>query len=333
MELGTVVGMDDVNVALERGKAVEDAGFDRLGVPDTKPLTFQACYPVMTALLLRTERIVIGPHISNFVTRHWSVHATTARTFQSLAPGRFFLGFGTGDGAVHQVGLASSRLAEVEESMRGLRTMLPSGPPGPPIHMAFSGPKGMEVAGRHADEVTIGTGIDVGALRDLAARARAARAAAGVTTPLKAWVQIMTYLADTPAEVATMRKALAGIAVHHARFSFEASFDGKNVPQEYQAILRERLARYDFAHHGKSGDNPNGRLFDDHPAIRDYLLDRFCLIGTPDQCARRLETVVREAELDGLWLFTGPKGPGKDAAEAAYRTAIETFGFLRAPRG
>ena len=173
LEFGTVIGLDSVSVALERGKAAEDAGFDRLGVPDTKPLTFQACYPAMTALLLRTRAHEDRPRMSATSSR-----ATGPSMPRAPGPSMTSPPIGSSSASAPAtaqsttLGLPSARLAQMEESMRSLRPMLP---PGAPVRMAFSGPRGMEVAGRHADEVTIGTGLDVGALRELAGRARRAR--------------------------------------------------------------------------------------------------------------------------------------------------------------
>ena len=90
--------------------------------------------------------------------------------------GRLFLGMATDDGAVHSVGLHPATPASFGTYVRDMRTVMPEQTP---IHMAFSGAKGMAVAGRLAAEVTIGTGLNAGALRELAGRARAARSAAG----------------------------------------------------------------------------------------------------------------------------------------------------------
>jgi alkanesulfonate monooxygenase SsuD/methylene tetrahydromethanopterin reductase-like flavin-dependent oxidoreductase (luciferase family) len=329
VELGMPVALYSTKEAVRLAKAIGKAGLDRVAVPDTKPKEFHACYPAMTAMLLETERVIIGPTVSNPVTRHWSVQATTAKAFEELAPGRYFLGFGTGDGSVHSVGLHPAKMKDMEDYMVQMRAIAP---PNVNIHMAFSGPKGMELAGRHGTELTLGVGLDVGAMREMARRARAARTAAGITTPLSMWGQVIVYLADDEAEAQNMRKQFAGICVHLARFSLDFSFEGKNVPEKYQPIIRERMKHYDFAYHGMFGDTPTGRLYDDHPEIRDYIINRFSLIGTRDQCAERLKKVVREAELDGMWLIAGPKVPTPEAISASYREACEVFGDVKTCR-
>ena len=66
-----------------------------------------------------------------------------------------------------------------------------------------------------------------------------------------------------------------------AHFAFAETFASKHVPDEYQPILRECFAGYDYAFHGVAGNaDPNLRAFDDHPEVGDYLLDRMVLVGT-----------------------------------------------------
>jgi len=327
-ELGVITTLPSTKQAIVFAKAAEDAGFNRVGLSDTAPKIYHACYPAVTACLLQTERISVGPYVSNPVARHWSVHGSTAKAFEELAPGRFFLGMATGDGAVHSVGLHPATLAEFEDYVRDMRTIMPEQTR---IHMAFSGSKGMEVAGRLASELTIGTGLDAGALRELARRARAARAAAGVTAPLRIWASAAVYLVDSESEVAEMRRNVSGLAVHGARFAFDFSFDGKNVPEKFHAVIREGMKRYDFAYHGKFGDTPNGRIFDAVPELREALINRFALVGTPAQCAAHLEATIREAELDGVWLMPAPRTPGPEGILASLRLAADTFGHLRQP--
>ena len=204
VELGIVTTLPSTLIAIELAQIAEALGFDRIAFSDTAPLIYHAAYPAVTAVLMRTERIRVGPYVTNPVTRHWSIHTANARAFEDLAPGRFFLGIGTGDGAVHSVGLKPAKLAEFRIAASELRRTLPAGTP---IHMAFSGPKGMAVAGELADEVTIGTGLDVPSLRNLAGLARAARQEAGITTPLKLWLPVPVHFAASADEIPALRAA------------------------------------------------------------------------------------------------------------------------------
>jgi alkanesulfonate monooxygenase SsuD/methylene tetrahydromethanopterin reductase-like flavin-dependent oxidoreductase (luciferase family) len=323
VELGIVTTLPSTRAAVRLGQAADTLGFDRFGVSDTAPLLYHSCYPAVTALLLETKRIRVGPYVTNPVSRHWSVHGATARAFEELAPRRFFLAIAAGDGAVHSVGLKPATLEAFREYTIKLRSVLTQDTP---IHMAFSGPKGLALAGELADEVTIGTGLDPVALRELAARGHGARPHAH--TPLRVWVPAPVYFAESPADPVA-RRAAAGMAMLAARFAFASSFDGKNVPEAYQAIIRRGLARYQFSHHAKDGPNPNAALFDEWPEVRDYLIDRFAVVGTPEQCRERLEHVIREARLDGVWLMpTAPSARDRNT-RSPLEVAAENFLSLR----
>jgi alkanesulfonate monooxygenase SsuD/methylene tetrahydromethanopterin reductase-like flavin-dependent oxidoreductase (luciferase family) len=327
-EYGAITTVPSTKQVVEFAQLVESVGFSRIGIADTAPKIYHAVYPAVTACLLQTERIKVGPYVTNPVSSHWSVHSSSAHAFEELTPGRFFLGFGTGDGAVHSVGMRPATLAYFEDSVIQMRERMP-GRTG--IHMAFSGVKGMDIAGRLATELTIGTGLDVGALRQLALRAREARATAGILSPLRVWAVATIFLAKSESEVKALRRHVRGLANGKARFTLDFSFEGKNVPTAYQAVMRERLSRYDYRFHGKAGENPNAHMFDDFPEIQEYLVDRMLMVGTAQHCVNSLDRLIREAELDGMWISVLPPVGGKTAHMAALREAAAALRDLIAP--
>jgi|GEM_PF-2052731 len=309
VECGVVTTVASTKRAIVFAEAAEALGFSRVGMADTAPKLYHATYPAVTAALMRTSKLAIGPYVTNPVTRHWSVHAGTARALEEIAPGRFFVGMATGDGAVHSVGLKPAKLSDFEEHIREMRTIWPDQAR---IHMAFSGPKGVELAGRYADELTIATGLDAGSITRLSARANSARKEAGIDTPLSIWVNPLAYIVDTEAEVEPMRKSLRTLAYSGARFAFGPSLGNPNstdhnIPDDMKAIMKERLDQYDYAYHGKVGDNPNARLFEDYPEIENYLIDRMVLAGTAEQCLERLQQLIDSVELGGIWFPTIPR--------------------------
>ncbi len=82
--------------AVDLGVQVEAAGFHRLGVscvalwPDT--------YQIQTLIADRTNKIQIGPMVTNPYTRHVAVHASAIATLQEVSNGRAFMGIGVGAG-------------------------------------------------------------------------------------------------------------------------------------------------------------------------------------------------------------------------------------------
>jgi alkanesulfonate monooxygenase SsuD/methylene tetrahydromethanopterin reductase-like flavin-dependent oxidoreductase (luciferase family) len=309
VRLGVINLTHSSRAAVKVAQATEKAGFWGLGMGDTVPKLYQDTYVTITECLAATEQLRMGPTVTNTVTRHWSVLGATARTFGELYPGRFFAGVATGDGACHSVGLTPATWAKVEEDVANVRGWAPDDME---VHIAASGPRGCEAAGRVATDLILGTGLDVTALRTLSARARAARTAAGITEPLRVWAFVSTYVAPDRATADEAWVTQRGRSVGTARFALASTFEDKNVPEEWQPILRERLARYDFSHHGKGDGNVNGLLFDDHPDLQEYLTSRFQLLGTAEECEARLRQVAADADLDGCWCALPAMTPDED---------------------
>src|SRR5690606_35864232 len=88
----------------ELAVVAEQAGLAGLGVADSAHL-HGAMYPSIQHALALSSRIPMGPLVTNPVTRHPSVHAADLAALSKLYPGRVQVAMGTGDSAVHGVGL------------------------------------------------------------------------------------------------------------------------------------------------------------------------------------------------------------------------------------
>ena len=93
-----------------------------------------ACWPMLTAAAVSTERIGVGSFVANNVNLHPAVLANTVGTLAALAPGRVELGIGIGGHpAEHEAyGMdfppASERAERLEESIAVLRALFGGGP-------------------------------------------------------------------------------------------------------------------------------------------------------------------------------------------------------------
>ena len=67
--------------------AAEEAGFDMLGIIDTQNLARDP-YPAMTIAALNTNRVRIGPSVTNTFTRHPSVTANAMATIDEISGGQ-----------------------------------------------------------------------------------------------------------------------------------------------------------------------------------------------------------------------------------------------------
>jgi alkanesulfonate monooxygenase SsuD/methylene tetrahydromethanopterin reductase-like flavin-dependent oxidoreductase (luciferase family) len=200
---------------------------------------------------------------------------------------------GSGDSAVRDAGMRPARLSELDAFLAELtptaRTV------DCPVLVAAGGPRTAALAGRHGAGIVAGSGTDVVALGGLVEQVRSGRSETvdretvdhdGVAP--ECWVSLRLAVTSDAADLEEARRAFLPRAISASRFNFAHSFAGKHVPEDVGDVLRERYRRYDFAHHGAAGANPNATLLADRPDIEDYLLDRFALIGPPQRCRERL---------------------------------------------
>ncbi|SNR55733.1 LLM class flavin-dependent oxidoreductase [Actinomadura mexicana] len=274
----------------------EAAGLWGMGIGDSP--NYGELYSACTDALGATSSLVVSTSVTNPVTRHWSVHASAVRTLTAAHPGRFRLGFGRGDSAVHTFGLRPASPAGLEDFGHSVAESARAAGVDPFLLVAASGPATARSGGRVADGVIAGVGGDpvaLGTIRECAQEARDAAAA-----PLEIWASMRIAIGRDDDEVRELRRRLVPRAVSASHFAFASTFEGKNVPAEYADVLAERYATYDYGSHGRSGATSNATMFADRPDIEDYLLGRFAVVGRADECRARLEEL--SAHVDGIYL-------------------------------
>jgi 5,10-methylenetetrahydromethanopterin reductase len=209
---------------------VEQAGFDVCWIPDSQ-FVWRDVWATLAIVASRTERITLGPAVTNFESRDVTVTAAAASTINDLAPGRLIVGVGTGDSGVKTLGLAPTRLSVMREQISALRTLLAgevmtfgggegsfaerrmrirsASGPAVPIFMAASGPKSLAFAGGVADGVMILAGAGPTLIARALGYVRQGAEAAGRTLDdLDVWLAVHTAIADGERSAARMVKPL-----------------------------------------------------------------------------------------------------------------------------
>jgi 5,10-methylenetetrahydromethanopterin reductase len=322
-----VISPGRTDAVVEKARSAEELGFDWFGVSDTHLLT-QETYATLGAVGGATDRIDLGPTVTNPVTRHPSVTASAVATVAQHTGERAVLGISTGDSAVFTIGERPARLAELEATVRACKALWrgetatydgeelemawlredvsPSAtePPesGPvegvdvPVAVAAEGPNSLELAGRVADRVVVGLGklpevVDA----SLDAVERGARAAGRDPAAVETWLYLHANVGPDRGEaVEALRHRLAGVAHHSLQFTFE----GKAVPDRFHERLRALVEGYDPGSHGLPGENAD--LVDDE--LLGYLGRRYALAGTPAECRHTLRAVADRGRVDGVLL-------------------------------
>ena len=312
MKFGVAIVPHDLEETAVSARLAEEQGFDYIGIPDSQSL-WRELYLSLSVVANNTSRARIGPTVTNALTRHPAVAASAIATLNEISGGRAFLGIGSGDSAILNLGLRPARLAELQEYIEALRAIL-SGDSydyqGRSIHVQWSekpvpiimsaeGPKTLAIAGGIADAVIIHSGLTKDVLADTIARIRGGERAAGRPEgSAEVWAFAKCNIADRREDAINEIKMALVASGHHA---FRFTLEGKNVPEELQESVMALQGEYVFSEHEQLGETRNAALSDEL-GLTDFLADRFAVAGTPDECLEKVR-IIQDAGVDNLLIL------------------------------
>lgn len=121
MDVGVCVAtkIDEVGIVAH----AENLGYTHAWIPDSQ-MIWSDCYAYMALAASQTRTINIGTGVSVIGTRIAPVTAHSIATINRIAPGRTFLGIGTGNTAQRLMGQRPIKFAEFEEYTRVLKALL-----------------------------------------------------------------------------------------------------------------------------------------------------------------------------------------------------------------
>src|SRR5262252_10997282 len=102
---------------------LETMGYDCAWAADSQ-MIYSAAYAVLALAAAHTSRIRLGTGVSVAPTRLAPVTAHSIATINQLAPGRTFLGIGTGHTAMRVMGQNPMKVGEFREYLRVVRALL-----------------------------------------------------------------------------------------------------------------------------------------------------------------------------------------------------------------
>ncbi|MBM46620.1 MAG: hypothetical protein CL458_10325 [Acidimicrobiaceae bacterium] len=115
----TVSRFDEIDLAVE----AERSGYDFCWVWDS-PLLRSNLWVMMALVAERTQRISVGSGVAIPALRMAPVTANAIATINRIAPGRTFLGVGTGNTAMRNMGQLPMKVADYAEDLRVIRALL-----------------------------------------------------------------------------------------------------------------------------------------------------------------------------------------------------------------
>jgi 5,10-methylenetetrahydromethanopterin reductase len=303
-------------------KLSEKLGFSHIWIGDSH-LIWREAYVNLTAAALSTSKVKLGTGVTNPLTRHPSVVASTYATLEELAPGRFILGIGLGDSSVETMGLKPAKLVYFEKSLQQMRDLcsgkevqLDTGKihlkhpckNKVPIYVAASGPKMLELSGRIADGIIVLVGVADEYLRQAKERIEAgAKAAARKLSDINLVLWVPCAVSDKAPAKDAVKAHVARVVAHPQPYVLDA---------KEQKVLEEIRRTYDYYHHMEQEANHA-------EVIPDWLVDKFAIAGSVSECRAQVER-IKKSGIDQIAIIPyGAKGEDREDTLRGFTKAIQ----------
>jgi probable F420-dependent oxidoreductase len=311
LDFGVVLQTDPpASRVIELAKKAEKLGFSHGWTFDSHVL-WQEPYVIYSQMLAATEKMKIGPMVTNPGTRDWTVLASLFATLNEMFGERTICGMGRGDSALRYIGRSPTTLATMVESMKVIKALvageeityndkklsIPWIEEGwdLPMWVAGYGPKALDTIGRHADGYILQL-ADPQVLEWTMAAVREAAAAEGRDPDdIAICVVAPAYVGDDLAHQREQLRWFGGMVGNHvADMVKRYGEDSSKVPEALSDYIRAREG-YDYDHHGKA-DNPSTDF------VPDEIVDRFCILGPAEAHIEKLSQ-LREMGVDHFGIY------------------------------
>ncbi len=274
-----------IEVVAEQAEA---AGWDGLMLQDSQNLSPDVVV-AMTMAARATDTLAVGTAVTNLVTRNPAVVAGAFATLDMISDGRAILGVARGDTALHLIGERPPHLEEFATLVGHTRAYLRGDnvefgevssrvawleqPAQVPINVFASGPKNLALAARVGDMVTMSLGAEPEQIAWGLEQVRA------VDPEVPVGALIVAAAGMNRTDLREYVRGNASISTHFRRGAEDVlnAADRKVV----------EAVDHDYELYGHSAHSSQQAR--DLP--QDFI-DRFCVIGEPDECVERLRELV-----------------------------------------
>ncbi|MGZ8635834.1 MAG: TIGR03842 family LLM class F420-dependent oxidoreductase [Actinomycetota bacterium] len=292
-----------VSRVVDWAKLAESNGFDYVWAWDSHVL-WQDIYPVFTMIATNTERVRIGPCVTNPATRDVTVTASALATLNEISGGRMVMGIGRGDSARRVIGKQPVTVEHLEEACRtikelaegrevdldGTPTRLKWATGTLPVWVAAYGPKALRCAGRVGDGLIMQLADPFIVEWSLQYVREGAEQAGRRFEDIQIMVAAPAYVTDDLEHAREQVRWFPALVSNHV-VDLVKRYISTDLPQELTEFIKVR-DHYDYADHGRTGA-------EHADFVTDEVVDRFCLIGPVDRCLSKL----RELEGVGVHQF------------------------------
>lgn len=324
MDFGVVIQTNPpASKVVELTRRAEENGFSYGWTFDSHVL-WQEPFVIYSQMLAATERMIVGPMVTNPSTRDWTVLASLFATLNEMFDGRTICGMGRGDSALRYIGQQPTTLATMVESMNvikdlvagrsvqlnGKEVRIPWIPEGGgwslPMWGAGYGPKALATVGEHCDGYILQLADPqilewmVGAVH------QAAEDSGRDPDEITICVVAPAYVGDDIAHQRNQVRWFGGMVGNHVADLVDRYGKGGVIPKALTDYIEARKG-YDYDHHGKAGNRSTDFVPDD-------IVDRFCVLGSVDDHVTKLNE-LRELGVDqfGVYLMHDAREATLDA--------------------
>ncbi|HKH09413.1 MAG TPA: TIGR03842 family LLM class F420-dependent oxidoreductase [Agromyces sp.] len=308
MEFGAVLQTNPpASRTIQLAKLAEVHGFTHVWTFDSHIL-WQEPYVIYSQILAQTQRIKVGPFVTNPATRDWTVTASVFATLNEMFGNRTVCGIGRGDSAVRVTNGKPTTMTELRESIHVIRELGNSRPVeyhGSTIQFPWSrgselevwvaayGPMALRVAGEVGDGFILQLAdLDIAAWMIKTVRDAAEKVGRDPMS-VKFCVAAPMYIGHDREHMRDQCRWFGGMVGNHVADIVAKYGMHGTVPDALTDYIKGR-EDYDYNEHGRAG-NVHTQF------VPDEIVDRFCVLGTAEQHIEKLKAL---AEL-GVDQFAG----------------------------
>jgi probable F420-dependent oxidoreductase len=284
---------------IDLAKRAETYGFSYVWTFDSHIL-WEEPYVIYSKILDETRKVIVGPMVTNPATRDITVTASVFATLNEMYGNRTVIGIGRGDSAVRVTNGKPVTVAELRQAVVDIKGLVNGDAidykdnnirlpwaldSRTDVWVAAYGPKVLALTGEVGDGFILQLADPSIAEWTIKAVRDAAAAAGRNPDDVYICVAAPAYITDgTPehhAHAVDQLRWFGGMVGNHVADIVERYGDSGVVPQALTDYIKGRQG-YDYNQHGQAG-NTHADF------VPDEIVERFCIIGTPEQHVARLE--------------------------------------------
>ncbi len=296
MQLGVVLQCNPpASRVVDLARQAENLGFEYVWTFDSH-LLWEEPFVIYSQILANTRKVHVGPMVTNPATRDWTVTASLFATLNEMYGNRTVCGIGRGDSAVRVLNGKPTTLATLRDAVHVIRELgngravehqgsqlrFPWGTESRlPVWVAAYGPKALALTGEVGDGFILQLADPSIAAWTIKAVKAAAADAGRDPDSLTICVAAPAYVGDDIAHMREQCRWFGGMVGNHVADIVSRYGESADVPHALTDYIKGRTG-YDYNEHGQAGNTHTD-------FVPDEIVDRFCILGTPEQHIERIE--------------------------------------------